>query len=61
MGNAGLLVPWILDQLVYHRLFDAVFLLDLRMEYTDRSLPPIRTLMVLYSRKRGMARFLRLF
>jgi hypothetical protein len=61
MGNAGLLVLWILDQLVYHRLLNSVFLLGLRMEYVDRSLPPIRTLMMLFSRKRGMARFLRLF
>jgi hypothetical protein len=61
MGNAGLLVLWILDQLVYHRLLNSVFLLGLRMEYKDRSIPPIRTLMMLFSRKRGMARFLRLF
>jgi len=61
MGNVGLLVLWILDQLVYHRLLNAVFLLGVRMEFVDPQLPPIRTLMMLFSRKRGMARFLRLF
>lgn len=61
MGNLGLLVTWILDQLVYHRLLNAAFLMGLRLEYLDRRLPPLRTLMMLYSRKRGMARFLRLF
>lgn len=60
-GNAGLLALWILDQLVYHRLLNAVFLLGIRMEYVDPALPPIRTSMMLFSRKRGMARFLRLF
>ena len=61
MGNLGLLVTWILDQVVYHRLLNAAFLLGLRLEYLNRQLPPIRTLMMLYSRKRGMSRFLRLF
>ena len=61
MGNTGLLVLWILDQLVYHRLLNAVYLLGLRMEFVDPNLPPIRTLMMLYSKKRGMARFQRLF
>lgn len=61
MGNAGLLVLWILDQMVYHRLLNSVFLFGLRMEYVDRSLPPLRALMMLFSRKRGMSRFLRLF
>lgn len=59
MGNFGLLVLWMLDQMVYHRLLNAVFLLGLRMEYLHRDLPPIRTLMMLFSRKRGMARYLR--
>lgn len=61
LGNAGLLIIWILDQLVYHRLLNAVFLLGLRMEYLDPQLPPIRSLMMLFSRKRGMSRYLRLF
>ncbi len=61
MGNIGLVTLWVLDQLVYHRLLNAVFLLGLRMEYLDPNVPPIRTLMMLYSRKRGMARYLRLY
>lgn len=61
MGNIGLVVLWVLDQLVYHRLLNAVFLLGLRMEYLHSKLPPIRTLMVLYSKKRGMARYIRFY
>ncbi len=62
MGNIGILILWILDQLVYHRLLNAVFLLGLRMEYLHcGALPPIRTLMMLFSQKLGMARYLRHF
>ncbi len=59
MGTIGLLVLWILDQMVYHRLLNAVFLLGLRMEYLYKNLPPIRTLMMLFSSNLGMARYLR--
>jgi len=61
MGAIGLLVLLILDLVVYQRLIDAVFLLALRLEYQYRSLPPIRTLMMLYSRKKGMTRYMRLY
>src|SRR3954467_1267945 len=61
MANLGLLILWILDQMVYHRLLNAVFLLGLRMEYMYPELPPIRTLMMVFSKKRGMARYLRFF
>ncbi|TET67939.1 MAG: hypothetical protein E3J56_12105 [Candidatus Aminicenantes bacterium] len=61
MANFGLLILWILDQMVYHRLLNSVFLLGLRMEYLHDNLPPIRTLMMLFSRKRGMAKYLRLY
>jgi len=61
IANIGLLILWILDQLVYHRLLKAVFLLGLRMEFKYSELPPIRTLMMLFSKRRGMSRFLRLF
>ena len=60
-GNLGLVVLWILDQMVYHRLLNAVFLLGLMMEYKYAYLPPVRTLMMLYSLKRGMARYLRYY
>lgn len=61
MGTFGLLILWILDQMVYHRLLNAVFLLGMRMEFKHRALPPIRTLMMLFSQKRGMARYMRLY
>lgn len=59
MGNLGLFVLWQLDQMVYHRLLNAVFLMGLRMEYLFSSLPPIRTLMILFTKKRGVSRYQR--
>ena len=61
MGTLGLLVLYILDQMVYHRLLNAVFLLRLRMEYCHSFIPPIGTLMMLFSRKRGMAWYMRFY
>lgn len=61
MANTGLVILWILDQLVYHRLLNAVFLLGLRLEFKHSQLPPIRTLMMLFSQRRGMTRYLRFF
>lgn len=61
MGTLGLLLLFILDQMVYHRLLNAVFLLRLRMEYCHSFIPPIGTLMMLFSRKRGMAWYMRFY
>jgi hypothetical protein len=46
MAVAGIATLWVLDQLVYHRLLDAVFLVGLRMERADRTLPPIHAMML---------------
>jgi len=61
MGTFGLLILWILDQMVYHRLLNSVFLMGLRMEFKHKELPPIRTLMVLFSQKHGMARYMKFY
>ncbi len=61
MGTLGLLVLFILDQMVYHRLLNAVFLLRLRMEYCHSFIPPIGTLMMLFSSKRGMAWYMKFY
>ena len=50
LGAIGLAILWNLDQLVYQGFLNAVFVLALKMEYEDRSLPPIRTLMALNAR-----------
>lgn len=61
MGIVGICVLWIQDQLVYHRLLNSVFLLGLKMEYDDHSIPPVRTMMMIFSEKAGMAGLLRLY
>lgn len=61
MGTLGILLLFVLDQMVYHRLLNAVFLLGLRMEYLHSFLPPIRTLMMLFSRKRGVGWHMRFY
>jgi hypothetical protein len=54
MGSTGFLVLWIVDQLVYQRLLNAVATVALKMEFDDDQLPPIRMAMA-YSAKRGEA------
>jgi hypothetical protein len=46
LGVAGIATLWILDQLVFHRLLNSVFLVGLKMESSDPTLPPIRALMM---------------
>jgi hypothetical protein len=61
MGGTGLALLWLIDQLVYHRLLNAAFLLCLKMEHDDVRLPPLRHLMMVASGNVGMARLLSLF
>jgi hypothetical protein len=61
MGATGLALLWLIDQLVYHRLLNAAFLLCLKMEHDDPTLPPLRHLMMVASGNVGMARLLSLF
>jgi len=61
LTNVGLLVLWMLDQVVYHGLLDAVFVTALRIEQKYPQLPPIRSMMMVISGGRGMARYLAYF
>ena len=61
MAVAGIATLWVLDQLVYHRLLDAVFLVGLRMERADRTLPPIHAMMLKTIEGKGTHRWERFF
>lgn len=58
MGSIGLLVLWINDQMVYHRLLNSVFLVGLKMEYDNPGLPPVKALMMHSAEGKGMHRWL---
>lgn len=49
LAVAGLAALWVMDQLVFHRLLNAVFLVGLKMEFDDPRLPPIRAMMMMMS------------
>jgi hypothetical protein len=62
LGAIGLSVLWSLDQLVYQSFLNAIFILALKMEYDDNTLPPIRTLESLNaSHGRGIGPKIRIF
>lgn len=61
MASLGLLILWIMDQLVYHRLLNSFFLLGLKYEYDHPDIPPVHTAMILSSDNRGMSRLLKLY
>jgi ABC-type multidrug transport system fused ATPase/permease subunit len=53
LGVAGVATLWVLDQLVFHRLLNSVFLVGLKMERAEPALPPIRALMMKTVEGRG--------
>lgn len=57
LGVAGFATLWVLDQLVFHRLLNSVFLVGLKMESGEPSLPPIRALMMKTVEGRGTHRW----
>jgi len=61
LATAGVATLWVMDQLVFHRLLDSVFLVGLRMEYASPSLPPIRHVMLKTMEGQGTHRWERLF
>lgn len=68
MGAVGLALLWIIDQLVYHRLLNALFIVGLKLEYDQcerpydqRGRPPIHASMLASSPAVGYARLLSLF
>ena len=61
MASVGLFTLWIVDQIVYQRLLNAVALMGLKMEHDNPELPPMRALMMDSAEGIGMARWLRMF
>jgi hypothetical protein len=59
LAQTGLFLLWILDQLVYHNLLDAVFTTALHIERSNPDLPPVRMQMLKLSGGAGVARYLR--
>jgi hypothetical protein len=53
-GAVGVVLLWVLDLLVYHRLLDAVFVAALKLEADYPQLPRLRTNMVLSLDKEGV-------
>ena len=61
LAQVGLFSLWILDQVVYHGLLDAVFTNALHIERQFPQVPPTRSMMLRISGGTGMARYLSLF
>lgn len=61
MVVVGLLILWVIDQMVYQQLLNANFVSGLFHEFKNADTPPIRTLMVVASGYGGMGRCYNLF
>ena len=61
LAQIGLFSLWILDQVVYHTLLDAVFTTALHLERRLVELPPLRSMMLRLTGGAGVARYLSLF
>ena len=61
MGAGGLALLWIIDQLVYHRLLNAAFIVGLKLEQEEPGLPPMHASMYASAPPLGFARLLSLF
>ena len=61
LATGGLTTLWVLDQLVFHRLLNSVFIVGLKMEFDDCGLPPIRSMMMMSAEGKGMHRWHRFF
>jgi len=46
LASTGITTLWVMDQLVFHRLLNSVFIVGLKMENDDRELPPLRAMMM---------------
>lgn len=61
MSFMGLLVLWIIDQLVFQRLLNSVTLMCLKMEFDNPELPRTRSLFMASAEDIGMGRWIMLF
>ncbi len=58
MATFGILVHWINEQLVYQRLLDAGFVIAMKQEVDNKSLPPLRLMQMHSSEGSGMSRWM---
>jgi hypothetical protein len=61
MGAGGLALLWIIDQLVYHRLLNAAFIVGLKLEHDEPGRPPMHASMYASMPRHGFAQLLSLF
>ncbi|UCD80670.1 MAG: hypothetical protein JSW26_04340 [Desulfobacterales bacterium] len=61
LATAGITTLWVMDQLVFHRLLNSVFLIGLKMEKDDPDLPPIRSMMLKTQEGSGTSKWELLF
>ena len=61
LACAGLSTLWVIDQLIFHRLLNSVFIVGLRLEAMDPTLPPIRSMMMKSAESKGMHRWHKFF
>lgn len=61
MATLGLVILWINDQLVYQRLLNAGFLVALKLEYDDQTVPPVRTMMRYSTEKKSTSQWMTRF
>jgi hypothetical protein len=61
MVNVGLTVLWIIDQMVYQRLFNTNYLAALRLEQQFSSIPPVRAIQALTTQGRSIASWIKFF
>ena len=61
MANCGLSVLWIIDQLVYQRLFNTNYLAGLRLEQQFSFIPPVRAIQAFTTRGRSIAFWVEFF
>jgi hypothetical protein len=61
MANTGLSVLWIIDQLVYQRLFNTNYLAGLRLEQQFSSIPPVRAIQAVTTQGISIASWVKFF
>jgi hypothetical protein len=61
MGATGVALLWVVDQLVYHRLLNAVFIVGLKLEHDDLRRCPVHASMYAAVPRPGFAALLSLF
>ena len=61
LGSIGITTLWVMDQLVFFRLLNSVFLVGLKIEKDDNEIPPIRSVMMKAQEGLGTHRWERFF